>query len=287
MNYRHIYHAGNHADVFKHVVLLGLLNHLARKASPFCVMDTHAGAGEYLLHSEEAGKTAEAEGGILKFIGKQALPELLQQYLNQIIACNPVGTIVQYPGSPLITAHSMRDQDRLLLCEIQHQEVEQLRKLFKHDQRVAVHQRNGYEAMQALLPPKDKDGKTLRGLVLIDPPYESQEAEFDTVLQALQGALQRWPTACYAVWYPIKQRKTLNAFFRNIEKLAAKSILDTQLLIREDNSPLRLNGSGMLLINPPFEFDKALTESLKSLTRLLEESPRSGQYSVRWLKNPS
>jgi 23S rRNA (adenine2030-N6)-methyltransferase len=283
MNYRHIYHAGNHADVFKHIVLLALLEHYLRKDSAFLVMDTHAGAGEYLLHSEQAGKTAEAEGGILKLIGQNNPPDLLQRYLHKVQMHNPVGSIVQYPGSPLIVSSCLRDQDKLVLCEIQNEEHAQLKQLFKHDQRVAVHQRDGYQAMQALLPPKDGQGKTLRGVVLIDPPYEAQQAEFDTALTAIKHALQRWPMACYALWYPIKQRITLRPFLRKASSLQTKSVLDIQLLIREDDSPLRLNGSGMLLINPPFEFDQSVHKALTALTRVLEETQNGGDCSLQWL----
>lgn len=277
MNYRHAFHAGNHADVLKHIVLLALLESLKRKDTPFFVLDTHAGRGQYLLQGEHAEKTGEARGGIFRLFVLHGLPALAQRYLKRVQADNPVGGLISYPGSPLITAQTMREHDSLAACELHPDEARALTALFKQDARVHVHQRDGYGAMRALLPPKEK-----RGLVLIDPPYEAQEGEFDAILAALKEALARWPTGIYAVWYPIKQRKTLNPFFRKAAQLPCKSALLAELLIRADDSPLRLNGSGLLIVNPPWQIDAELAPVLPVLARLLGENHASSR--LEWLK---
>ena len=286
MNYRHAYHAGNHADVLKHVVLLALLDALKRKDTPFFVLDTHAGRGQYLLQGEEAGKTGEALGGVFRLIVLHGLPAVLQRYLKRVQADNPVGALVTYPGSPLLVAQALREHDRLAACELQPDEARALAALFKDDARVAVHARDGYGAIKALLPPKGANGKNLRGLVLIDPPYEAQEAEFDAALAALKEGLARWATGVFALWYPIKQRRTLNAFFRKVAHLPCKSALTVELLVRPDDSPLRLNGSGLLILNPPWQLDTELAPALPVLAKLLGEDG-GGQARLEWLKEES
>src|SRR6185369_7357303 len=197
MNYRHAFHAGNFADVFKHTVLIGLLDALKQKAAPFCYFDTHAGAGSYDLHGLEAGKTAEAADGVLRLLDLKSPPPLLQGYLDLLRSLNPAGMgreLALYPGSPLIAARLMRDSDRAVLCELQPDEAARLKKLFAHDARVGVHQRDGYAALGALVPPKER-----RGLVLIDPPFEAQDDEFRAIEAALATAYSRWPTGIYAI----------------------------------------------------------------------------------------
>jgi len=277
MNYRHAFHAGNHADVLKHVVLLGLVDALKRKETPFFVLDTHAGRGQYLLQGEQSDKTGEARGGIFRLFVLHGLPALVQNYLKRVQADNPVGALVSYPGSPLLVAQAMREQDRLAACELQPDEARALAALFKHDDRVNVMPRDGYAAVKALLPPKEK-----RGLVLIDPPYEAQEAEFTSILAALKEGLARWPTGIFAVWYPIKQRRTLLPFLRKAALLPCKSAFIAELLVRPDDSPLRLNGSGMLVINPPYQLDQELAPALPVLARLLGDS--SPASTLQWLK---
>ena len=277
MNYRHAFHAGNHADVLKHVVLLALLDALKRKDTPFFVLDTHAGRGQYLLQGEHADKTGEARGGIFRLLVLHGLPALVQNYLRRVQADNPVGALVNYPGSPLIAAQAMREQDRLVACELQPDEARALSALFKSDPRVGVQVRDGYTAIKAMLPPKEK-----RGLVLIDPPYEAQEAEFTTILAALKEALARWPTGIYALWYPIKQGRTLLPFLRKVANLPCKSVLSAELLVRPDDSPLRLNGSGMLIVNPPYQLDSELAPALPVLARLLGDRHPSSR--LEWIK---
>jgi 23S rRNA (adenine2030-N6)-methyltransferase len=277
MNYRHAFHAGNHADVLKHVVLLAMIDALKRKDAPFFVLDTHAGRGQYLLQGEHSDKTGEARGGIFRLFVLHGLPAIVQNYLKRVQADNPVGALVNYPGSPLLVAQAMRPQDRLAACELHPDEARALAVLFKHDERVGVMARDGYGAVKALLPPKEK-----RGLVLIDPPYEAQEGEFTSILAALKEGLSRWPTGTFAVWYPIKQRRTLMPFMRKAALLPCKSVLVAELLMRPDDSPLRLNGSGMLIVNPPYKLDEELTPALPVLARLMGDKHHDS--SLQWLK---
>jgi 23S rRNA (adenine2030-N6)-methyltransferase len=274
MNYRHIYHAGNFADVLKHVVLIALIEALKTKQAPFAVLDTHAGAGRYSLASEEALKTGEFREGVLRLVGLERMPMLLHAYLNLVREPSAHQT---YPGSPLITAQLMRDEDRLMVCEVQDAETASLRELFARDPRVAVHQRDGYQAMAALLPPKEK-----RGLVLIDPPFEAQEAEFRIIEQALAAAHRRWATGVYAVWYPIKLRQSVQPFHRWLKASGMRKVLVAELCVHPDNSALRLNGCGMAIINAPYRLDRTLAELLPVLGGALAQS-RFAQQRLEWL----
>ncbi|WP_019398474.1 23S rRNA (adenine(2030)-N(6))-methyltransferase RlmJ [Pseudoxanthomonas sp. GW2] len=282
MNYRHAFHAGNHADVLKHVVLLAHLDALLRKDGPFFVLDTHAGRGRYLLQGEAAGRTGEAAGGILALAGRGEAPPAVERYLRAVAAINPVDALLAYPGSPLLAAQAMREQDRLAACELQPEEAAELKALFAHDGRVAVHARDGYDAVRALLPPRVDGVRYARGLVLVDPPYEAQEAEYPKVVAAVREVLQRWPQAGVAIWYPVKQRRSLQPFFRKLAGLPARSVLLAELLVRPDDSPLRLNGSGMALINPPWKLDEAIAPALPFLQRHLGEAGASTR--LEWLR---
>ena len=277
MNYRHAFHAGNHADVLKHVVLLALLDALLGKDAPFFVLDTHAGRGRYLLQDASAKRTAEAASGILQLTGLANAPPALARYLAAVAAGNGY-----YPGSPLLIADAMRTHDRLAACELQPQEAAALKSLFAADPRVAVHVRDGYGAARALLPPRVEGVRYARGLVLVDPPYEAQEAEYPLVVEAVGQALQRWPQATCAIWYPIKRRRSLQPFFRNLEKLPARSVLLAELLVRADDSPLRLNGSGMAVLNPPWKLDQVLAPVLPVLHQRLGETGATTR--LEWLK---
>lgn len=299
MNYRHAFHAGNHADVLKHIVLLALVDALKRKETPFFVLDTHAGRGRYLLGGSESRRTGEAESGIFKLISQPGLPAVVERYLWAVEADNPVGTdnaspsqktahpcagvqIKHYPGSPLLAAQAMRPQDHLVACELQPEEAKELKSLFARDARVVVHERDGYAAIKALLPPKSGATRFARGMVVIDPPYEAQQDEYPLVLDAIKETLQRWPAATLAVWYPIKQRRSLRPFMRKIAHLPCKSAWTAELLVRPDDSPLRLNGSGMLVINPPWQLDGVIAPALPVLASLLGEAGASSQ--LEWMK---
>jgi 23S rRNA (adenine2030-N6)-methyltransferase len=282
MNYRHAFHAGNHADVLKHIVLLAMLDALMRKDAPFFVLDTHAGRGRYLLRGGQAGRTAEAATGILQLAGAKKPPAAIARYLRAVATDNPVDALLAYPGSPLLTAQAMRPQDRLAACELQPDEAAALKELFDHDPRVAVHARDGYDAVRALLPPRVEGTRIARGLVLVDPPYEAQEEEYPRVIKAVREALERWPQATCAIWYPIKQRRSLQPFFRKLDAIPVRSLLLAELLVRPDDSPLRLNGSGMAILNPPWKLDEDLAPALPFLQQKLGETGASTR--LEWLK---
>ncbi|MEO8810178.1 MAG: 23S rRNA (adenine(2030)-N(6))-methyltransferase RlmJ [Rhodanobacter sp.] len=278
MNYRHAYHAGNFADVLKHTVLLALIESLQAKPTPFCFVDTHAGSGNYALDGFEAGKTGEHKDGIARLHPAEKVPPLLQRWRASILNSgdNAQG-LKRYPGSPLQVARLLRPGDSAQLCELHTEEAGKLRDLFRGNAQVHVHQRDGYEALKALLPPKEK-----RGVVLIDPPYEAQDAEYKLIEQALKLALQRWPTGIYAVWYPIKLRSQVQPFLRRLQHSGVKRILRAELLLHPDDSPLRLNGSGMVILNAPWNLDDSLRESLRALSILLaQEQP--AQVKLEWL----
>ena len=284
MNYRHAFHAGNHADVLKHIVLLALCDTLVAKPGACFALDTHAGRGLYRLDGEAAGKTGEALDGIARLQAEAPHEPLVQRYLAAVRACRQRHGAHAYPGSPWLLAHALRAQDRIAACELHPEEAHVLREQFAGDPRVAVHQRDGYAALKALLPPRHGETRFGRGLVLVDPPYEAQLDEFDIALAALREALARWPQGMVALWYPIKQRRALAAIQRRFAALEAKSILQAELLVRPDDSPLRMNGSGMLLLNPPWQFDRTLAPALEAIRAALGEAGASTRLA--WLRTP-
>lgn len=278
MNYRHAFHAGNFADVFKHSILLALLDALTAKDKPLCCFDTHAGRGRYALDAAEAGKTGEWCDGIGRLFDVPDPPAPLHRYLDAIRACNPDGVLRAYPGSPWLAARALRTHDRLVLCETQDDEAAALRSLFHPDPRVHVHRRDGYAALHALLPPPEK-----RGLVLIDPPFEAQEGEFAAIESALMQAHARWPHGVYAVWYPIKSHRAIVPFHRGLAAGPFGQVMIAELMVRPDDSPLRLNGCGMLIANPPWKLEDTLAPLLQALRERLARSPAASQR-LRWLR---
>ena len=280
MNYRHAFHAGNFADAFKHTILIGLLDALKQKPAPFCYFDTHAGAGSYDLRGAQAEKTAEAAEGVLRLLDVKSPPHFLRDYLDLLRSLNPAAIgneLAHYPGSPLIATSLLRETDRAVLCELQPDEAAQLKTLFAHDARVGVHQRDGYAALGALVPPKER-----RGLVLIDPPFEAQDDEFRAIEAALATAYSRWPTGIYATWYPIKLREQTRPFHRWFAAHKVSKTLVVELLRKPDDSALRLNGCGMVIVNPPWQFDQHLRRLMPVLQDRLKVSG-PGQVRLDWL----
>ncbi len=277
MNYRHAFHAGNFADVFKHTLLIGLLNALKAKPAAFCHVDTHAGRGSYALDRGPAQRTGEYRQGVLRLLAAPALPAALQAYVDVVrsFAGQAGEALTCYPGSPLVAAALMREQDRAIVCELHPEEAAALRLALRGDRRFGVHQRDGYAAMKALLPPVQK-----RGLVLIDPPFEAQAGEFAIIQAALQQALARWPHAIYAVWYPIKLEVAVAPFQRWLGAQGKDAIV-AEFLLHPANSPLRLNGCGMVIINPPWRFEQQLASWLPVLATLLAAPGEGGQRVLR------
>ncbi|WP_428486714.1 23S rRNA (adenine(2030)-N(6))-methyltransferase RlmJ [Rhodopila sp.] len=241
MNYRHVYHAGNFADCFKHALLVALIEALARKPAPFYVLDTHAGAGRYDLNSKQARQTGEADKGIYVLLQRQS-PEL-RRYLGL------VESLGLYPGSPLLLRALLRPVDHISCCDVGAEEVELLRQAFHNDAQVTVHQRSGWEALGALLPPKEK-----RGLVFIDPPFESRD-EFSSLADGLFRGYRRFARGIFAAWYPIKQLSAVRSFMANMQALPIRDIIAIEIRISKPFDRSRLNGCGLLVVNPPFQFD--------------------------------
>ena len=290
MNYRHAVHAGNHADVLKHVVLLALCEALTAKPAPCFAMDTHAGRGLYALDAEAARRTGEADTGVARLsataaVNSSALPPAIRHYLDAVAACRAGHGDTAYPGSPWLLAHALRAQDRITCCELEPGEAAALRVNLGRDQRVVVQLRDGYDAIRAQLPPRHGETRLARGLVLVDPPYEAQLAEFDQALAAIREGLQRWPQGVFAVWYPVKLRRSLGQFLRSAAALPAKSAWIAELLVRPADSPLRMNGSGMLLLNAPWKLDDTISSVLPVLRRHLGEADAS--YRLDWLRRPA
>jgi 23S rRNA (adenine2030-N6)-methyltransferase len=264
VKYRHACHAGNFADVAKHVALVAALLRLAQKERPLFLLDTHAGRGRYDLGSRDTAP--EAAAGILR-LASQAGPDApgaVARYLDIVRGINDAGVLQSYPGSPLIASALLRAQDRAAFCEVQPVEAERLRLLFRGDARIGVHCRDGFEAVRALLPPREK-----RGLVLIDPPYEETEADFARVGEALTEASARWPQGSLAAWYPIKQGAVAARFLRRLADSGLRRLLVAELCIHPDDSRAGLNGSGLAFVNPPYGLDTDLREALPHLHRAL------------------
>jgi 23S rRNA (adenine2030-N6)-methyltransferase len=275
VNYRHAFHAGNFADVHKHVILLALIERLKRKPTPFFYLDTHAGRGRYDLNSEEARRSSEWRYGIGRLLSTTPRSQDIRNYLAAVAAIRPHGE-PRYPGSPLIAANAMRRGDRAVLIEQQQQEARAIEIEMRGRRKVSVQHSDGYAALKAYLPPKEN-----RGLVLIDPPYESPR-EFATVEQALRFGLSRWPNGMFALWYPIKLGPEAQRFLDAVRASGLRKLLTLELSIRPADSPLGLNGSGMLIANPPWQLDVEMREATTELHSLLSPDG-AGTASVEWL----
>lgn len=279
MNYRHVYHAGNFADVLKHAVLALVIAHLKRKDAPFRVIDTHAGTGVYDLASEEAQKTGEWQDGIGRILAETppaGIAALLEPYLDVVRAENGGGPLVRYPGSPLIARRLMRPGDRLVANEAHPEDAARLAALFAKDRAVKVLALDGWSALKALLPPKER-----RGVVLIDPPFE-EPGEFRRLCEGLAAAHRRFATGTVILWYPIKDERLVRAFQRDAAALGIPKLLSAELLVRAPLSAGELAGSGLLILNPPFTLEAALAALLPYLAARLARGKGAGSR-LAWL----
>ena len=258
MNYRHAFHAGNFADCLKHALLVWLLRAMQRKATPLRVLDTHAGIGLYDLSSPEAQRTGEWQGGIGRLL--EADEPALADYVALVRAA---GAPALYPGSPAITRALLRPQDQLVACELHSEDHALLRARFRGDAQMAVHPRNGWEALKALTPFPEK-----RGLVLVDPPFE-QEGEFERMAAGVALVSGRFRAAVQACWYPIKHRAPVRAFHTALRETGVRDIQAAELWLREPTDPTRLNGCGLVVVNAPWKFEEEGGETLAALLRRL------------------
>src|ERR1700676_4863549 len=258
MNYRHIYHAGNFADIAKHVALLYCLEALKRKESAFFALDSHAGRGFYDLQAAEASKSGEAERGIQRLIEKGIGSAILADYFTAIRARRGK-RLARYPGSPALIAGSLRPQDRALFVELMPAEARAAEREIESAGRVRTEIADGYAALKAFLPPEER-----RGLVLIDPPYESLD-ELKLMLQAFAEAYRRWPSGIFLMWYPIRsasQRRMVHARF---EALRLPKMLFADLAVHPDDAGVGLAGSGLMIVNPPYGADEYLTQAYAAI----------------------
>jgi 23S rRNA (adenine2030-N6)-methyltransferase len=280
MNYRHAYHAGNFADVLKHVVLIMLVEHLKKKPAPFFYLDTHAGRGLYDLSEAQAQRSGEYKSGIGRVLDAPAgtLPAEVAAYAKLVRDSAGKGhsAITAYPGSPLIVATLRRPADRLVLFEKHPKEAAALKAAIGRARLVSVIESDGYAALKAQLPPREN-----RGLVLIDPPYES-DLEFDRVLAGLELAHERWPLGTYCIWYPLTDRAGPLRFQSDLERSGIRKVLDVRLNVLPADARVGMAGAGLAIVNPPWMLDERLTELLPQLHQLL--SPEGlGGTSVEWL----
>jgi 23S rRNA (adenine2030-N6)-methyltransferase len=265
LSYRHGFHAGNHADVLKHVVFVQLLEALTQKDKPLWVVDTHAGAGSYSLQSAYAAKNAEYESGIARLWSRANLPAPLSAYIREVRAANPDGSLRTYPGSPRIALQLIREQDRLRLFERHTNESKALRvNIADAGRRVAIVAGDGFAGLKSVLPPPSR-----RGLVLIDPSYE-EVSDYRAVQSTIRDALQRFATGTYAVWYPQLARREAEALPGQLRRLADGDWLDAALSVKAPSADsFGLYGSGMFVVNPPWRLEARLGEAMPVLVEAL------------------
>ena len=270
-SYRHAFHAGNHADVLKHVVLVQLLRHLAQKETPFWVIDTHAGAGLYSLEGEWAAKRSEFADGIGRLWSRKDVPSPVADYLEAVRAANPDGVLRHYPGSPFIALGQLRASDRLRLFEMHPSEFRVLANNVAEAgrdaaRRTLVQPGDGFAGLKSLLPPPPR-----RALVLIDPSYEDKR-DYARALATLRDALGRFATGCYAIWYPQVQRRESAELARKLERMPGLRWLHATLAVRAPSPDgLGLHGSAMFVVNPPWTLQAALRETLPWLADALAQ----------------
>lgn len=273
MNYRHAYHAGNFADVLKHVVLTLVLTYMKQKPQPFRVIDTHAGAGRYDLGGQEAAKTGEWRDGIGRLLGAELAPDvakLLAPYLDAVRALGSGEPIASYPGSPLLARHLMRPADVLIANELHPEDVRTLGRVLGGDGASKVLQLDAYTALKSLLPPKER-----RGVVLVDPPFEDR-SEFERLTAALDDALRRFATGVYIVWYPVKNQASAASFAAQYLQRERLDALDARLAISQPEPGLGLTESGVLVVNPPYTLQHDLGVLLPALSTILADGKGSG-----------
>lgn len=279
LSYRHSFHAGNHADVFKHVGCLLILNKLCQKNKPFSYIDTHSGAGIYALDSDEAQKTAEYKAGIQCLRQYHGNNPSISEYIK---LTNEYLSQAQYPGSPELAKRMLREQDKMVLMEWHNSEIDNLRRnVYGHN--VACHHRDGFEGLIALTPPNPA-----RGMVLIDPSYEMAE-DYQQVVSSLSKALCRWSRGIYVVWYPIlsaragSKQKQQQKMLQKLAQLPADNILQAELMVVPQVQDIGMQGSGLVILNAPWQLDNQLQDCITELFPILAQ-PGSPDPFIQWLK---
>ncbi|MBY8039756.1 23S rRNA (adenine(2030)-N(6))-methyltransferase RlmJ [Vibrio fluvialis] len=275
LSYRHSFHAGNHADVVKHIVQSLILSALQQKDKPFVYHDTHSGVGRYDLTHEWSEKTGEYKQGIARLWQQTEVPEDIHSYLEAIKALNDDGELRYYPGSPRVARAHLRSDDRMVLTELHPSDYPLLEQEFHRDRQVAIFKEDGFARLKGSLPPKER-----RGLVLIDPPYELAK-EYRDVVQAIAQSYKRWATGIYAIWYPVVNRCDIDDMIEGLQGLGIRKILQIELGVSPDTNERGMTASGMIVINPPWKLESQMQSILPFLKEAI--APATGHYKVDWI----
>ncbi|WP_340620165.1 23S rRNA (adenine(2030)-N(6))-methyltransferase RlmJ [Xenorhabdus siamensis] len=276
LSYRHSFHAGNHADVLKHIVQSLIIESLKTKEKPFLYLDTHAGAGRYQLSGEHAERTGEYLEGIARIWQRGDIPDELNAYMRAVKALNQNGVLCYYPGSPLIARHLLRENDELNLSELHSSDFPLLRSEFSRDRRARVLREDGYQQLKSKLPPK-----TRRGLVLIDPSYELK-SDYQNVVKGILEGHKRFATGTYALWYPVVLRQQIKRLVKELEATGIRKILQIELGVRPDSDQRGMTASGMIVINPPWKLEQQMRSVLPWLHQVLVPEG-TGHTLVEWI----
>ncbi|HFG1721744.1 TPA: 23S rRNA (adenine(2030)-N(6))-methyltransferase RlmJ [Vibrio cholerae] len=275
LSYRHSFHAGNHADVLKHIVQSLILNSLQQKEKPFVYHDTHSGVGRYDLTHEWSEKTGEYKQGIARVWQQDNIPAELDSYLDAIRQLNQGKTLRYYPGSPRVARAHLREQDRMVLTELHPSDYPLLEQEFHRDRQVSIYKEDGFARLKASLPPQER-----RGLVLIDPPYELAK-EYRDVVRAIAQSYKRWATGIYAIWYPVVNRCDIDDMLEGLQGLEIRKILQIELGVAPDTNERGMTASGMIVINPPWTLESQMQTILPFLKQAI--APATGHYKVEWV----
>ncbi|EGR2126990.1 TPA: 23S rRNA (adenine(2030)-N(6))-methyltransferase RlmJ [Vibrio cholerae] len=275
LSYRHSFHAGNHADVLKHIVQSLILNSLQQKEKPFVYHDTHSGVGRYDLTHEWSEKTGEYKQGIARVWQQDNIPAELDSYLDAIRQLNQGETLRYYPGSPRVARAHLREQDRMVLTELHPSDYPLLEQEFHRDRQVSIYKEDGFARLKASLPPQER-----RGLVLIDPPYELAK-EYRDVVRAIAQSYKRWATGIYAIWYPVVNRCDIDDMLEGLQGLEIRKILQIELGVAPDTNERGMTASGMIVINPPWTLESQMQAILPFLKQAI--APATGHYKVEWV----
>ncbi|HEK0369635.1 TPA: 23S rRNA (adenine(2030)-N(6))-methyltransferase RlmJ [Proteus mirabilis] len=276
LSYRHSFHAGNHADVLKHIVQTLIIESLKEKEKPFLYLDTHAGAGRYQLTNAHATRTGEYLEGIARLWQQEEVPELILSYLEAVGSLNTSDELRYYPGSPLLAAKLLREQDLLMLTELHPTDFPLLRTEFSRDKRVRVCREDGFGQLKSKLPPASR-----RGFALIDPPYELKQ-DYSAVVKGIVEGYKRFATGTYAIWYPVVHRQQIKRMLKELEATGIRKILQIELAVKPDSDQLGMTASGMIVINPPWKLASQMASILPWLHKTLVPEG-TGHTLVEWV----
>lgn len=276
LSYRHSFHAGNHADVLKHIVQTLIIESLKEKEKPFLYLDTHAGAGRYQLTNAHATRTGEYLEGIARLWQQEEVPELILPYLEAVGSLNTSDELRYYPGSPLLAAKLLREQDLLMLTELHPTDFPLLRTEFSRDKRVRVCREDGFGQLKSKLPPASR-----RGFALIDPPYELKQ-DYSAVVKGIVEGHKRFATGTYAIWYPVVHRQQIKRMLKELEATGIRKILQIELAVKPDSDQLGMTASGMIVINPPWKLASQMASILPWLHKTLVPEG-TGHTLVEWV----